>query len=323
MKKIFSLLSLFIFTIVQVQAQNEGKDYGQIHGNFQTNAQYYLQDTIIDPNGTAFPDERMLAAGFLNLTYTKGNFMAGARYENYQNNLIGLPEGFQGEGIPYRFARYKTDGLDVTVGNYYEQFGSGLVFRTYEERGLGLDNAMDGLRLIFDIQPGLTAKALVGRQRIYFQTGDGIVRGGDIELNLNEFRDKRSSTNLIVGASVISRFQEAQDPIFNLPENVASGGIRANFISGDFNIFAEYAYKSQDPNSSNRFIYKPGHAIYATASYARGNLGLILGYKYYDNFLFRSQRVGNFTEALINYLPPLAELHTYALPALYSYNMTS
>ena len=321
MKKIFSLLSLFIFAIVQVQAQNEGKDYGQIHGNFQTNAQYYLQDTIIDPNGTAFPDERMLAAGFLNLTYTKGNFMAGVRYENYQNNLIGLPEGFQGEGIPYRFARYKTDGLDVTVGNYYEQFGSGLVFRTYEERGLGLDNAMDGLRLIFDIQPGLTAKALVGRQRIYFQTGDGIVRGGDIELNLNEFRDKRSSTNLIVGASVISRFQEAQDPIFNLPENVASGGIRANFISGDFNIFAEYAYKSQDPNSSNRFIYKPGHAIYATASYARGNLGLILGYKYYDNFLFRSQRVGNFTEALINYLPPLAELHTYALPALYSYNI--
>ena len=321
MKKIFSLLGLSFFAIVQVQAQNEGKDYGQIHGNFQTNAQYYLQDTIIDPNGTAFPDERMLAAGFLNLTYTKGNFMAGVRYENYQNNLIGLPEGFQGEGIPYRFARYKTDGLDVTVGNYYEQFGSGLVFRTYEERGLGLDNAMDGLRLIFDIQPGLTAKALVGRQRIYFQTGDGIVRGGDIELNLNEFRDKRSSTNLIVGASVISRFQEAQDPIFNLPENVASGGIRANFISGDFNIFAEYAYKSQDPNSSNRFIYKPGHAIYATASYARGNLGLILGYKYYDNFLFRSQRVGNFTEALINYLPPLAELHTYALPALYSYNI--
>ncbi len=321
MKKLFSAIGLSIMAAFSLQAQNGGNDYGQIHGNFQTNAQYYLRDTIIDPNGTAFPDERMLAAGFLNLVYTKGNFMAGVRYENYQNNLIGLPEGFQGEGIPYRFARYKIDGLDVTVGNYYEQFGSGLVFRTYEERGLGLDNAMDGLRLIFDIQPGLTAKALVGRQRIYFQTGDGIVRGGDIELNLNEFRDRPSTTNLIIGASVISRFQEAQDPIFNLPENVASGGIRANFIAGDFNIFAEYAYKSQDPNSSNRFIYKPGHAIYANASYSHGNLGVILGYKYYDNFLFRSQRVGNFTEALINYLPPLAELHTYALPALYSYNI--
>lgn len=321
MKRLLVLLGLALSCGFSLQAQEDGKDYGQIHGNFQTNAQYYLRDTLIDPNGTAYPDERLLAAGFLNLVYTKGNFMAGVRYENYQNNLIGLPEGFKGEGIPYRFARYKTNGLDITVGNYYEQFGSGLVFRTYEERGLGLDNAMDGLRMIFDIRPGLTAKALVGRQRIYFQTGDGIVRGGDLELNFNEFREKYSSTNLILGASMISRFQEAQDPIYNLPENVASAGLRANFITGNFNIFAEYAYKSQDPNSSNRFIYKPGHAIYANASYAKGNLGVILGYKYYDNFLFRSQRVGNFTEALINYLPPLAELHTYALPALYSYNI--
>lgn len=322
MKKVL-LLSLALFGLAfSSQAQSGNFNTGEIHGNFQTNAQYYLRDTLIDPLGTAFPDERILAAGFLNLIYTKGDFMAGIRYENYQNNLIGLPEGFQGQGIPYRFARYKKDGYDITVGNYYEQFGSGLVFRTYEERGLGLDNAMDGLRLIVDISPGITAKALVGRQRIYFNTGNGIVRGGDVEFNLNEFRGEPGTKNFILGASFVSRFEEAQDPILNLPENVASGGIRANFISSDWNIFAEYAYKSQDPNSSNRFIYKPGHAIYATASYAGdNNFAFLLGYKYYDNFLFRSQRVANFTEGLINYLPPLAELHTYALPALYSYNI--
>ena len=198
-----------------LSAQEKQADYGQIHGNFQTNAQYYLRDTLIDPQGDAYPDERMLAAGFLNLIYTKGDFMAGIRYENYQNNLVGLPEGFKGQGIPYRFARYKKDGFDITVGNYYEQFGSGLVFRTYEERGLGLDNAMDGLRLIVNIRPGITAKALVGRQRIYFNTGDGIVRGGDVEFNLNDFKGKAGSRNLILGASMVSRFQEAQDPIFN------------------------------------------------------------------------------------------------------------
>ncbi|PTM06140.1 MAG: hypothetical protein DA405_01200 [Bacteroidetes bacterium] len=319
MKKILFLAFTFISSFSF--AQEAEKDYGQIHGNFQTNAQYYLRDTIIDPNGTAFPDERLLAAGFLNLTYSKGDFMAGLRYENYQNNLIGLPEGFKGEGIPYRFIRYKHEGLDLTVGNYYEQFGSGLIFRTYEERGLGLDNAMDGLRLIYEIRPGLKAKALVGRQRIYFETSDGIVRGGDLEFNLNEFNGTNSRTNLIVGAGAVSRFEESTDPIYNLPENVAAASLRANFISGNFNIFGEYAYKSQDPNSSNRFIFKPGHAIYANGSYSKGNLGIILGYKYYDNFLFRSERVANFTELLINYQPPLAELHTYALPALYSYNV--
>jgi hypothetical protein len=317
MKKILFLA----FSLISVSLFAQEKDYGQIHGNFQTNAQYYLRDSIIDPRGDAFPDERLLAAGFLNLNYSKGNFMAGLRYENYQNNLIGLPEGFKGEGIPYRFIRYKNEGFDVTVGNYYEQFGSGLIFRTYEERGLGLDNAMDGIRLIYEIAPGFKAKALVGRQRIYFETGNGVVRGGDLEFNLNEFRGLASTTNLILGAGGVSRFEESQDPIYNLPENVAAASFRANFITGDFNIFAEYAYKSQDPNSSNRFIFKPGHAIYANGSYSKGNLGIILGYKYYDNFLFRSERVGNFTELLINYQPPLAELHTYALPALYSYNV--
>jgi hypothetical protein len=314
-------LALGIFTSTWLTAQNTERNFGQLHGNFQTNLQYYLQDTLIDPTGEAFPDERLLGAGFLNLTYTKGDFMAGVRYENYQNNLVGLPEGFQGEGIPYRFIRYKKYGLDVTAGSFYEQFGSGLVFRAYEERGLGLDNAMDGLRLIYDVAPGITAKGFIGRQRNYFENGEGIVRGSDLEFNLNAFKKEYGSTNLIMGASFVSRYQQAQDPVLNLPENVANGGLRVNLITGNFNFYAEAAYKSQDPNSGNNFIYRPGRAIYTNASYTKGSLGIIFGYKYYDNFLFRSERVGSLTELLINYQPPLAELHTYVLPALYAYNV--
>ena len=39
------------------------------------------------------------------------------------------------------------DNLTVTAGNFYEQFGSGLILRSFEERTLGIDNALDGLRL--------------------------------------------------------------------------------------------------------------------------------------------------------------------------------
>ena len=66
MKRILFLA--FSFFGISTFAQEAEKDYGQIHGNFQTNTQYYLRDTIIDPTGTAFPDERLLAAGFLNLS---------------------------------------------------------------------------------------------------------------------------------------------------------------------------------------------------------------------------------------------------------------
>ncbi len=318
-KKLLCVFSASLFS-VGAFAQNLG-NAGNISGNFQSDVQYYFDDPAIDSTGSSFPDERLLANGFLNLTYTKGNFIAGARYEAYQNNRLGLPEGFKGEGLAYRYARFIKDGVDITAGNYYEQFGSGLVFRTYREAGLGLDNAMDGLRIVYQATGGLTLKGIIGRQRLYFEKGDGIVRGIDANWSLKPDLGWEGNTNLILGASFASKFEEARDPVLNLPENVGAGGIRANLITGAFNFYAEYAYKANDPNGDNGYIYKPGHAFYLTTSYAKNNLGIVAGLKRYDNFLFRSQREGTFTELLINYLPPLAELHTYALPALYSYNI--
>jgi len=317
--KIVTLL-LLLGGMVQAQISG-GRNLGRITGNFQTDAQYYFRDSIIDPEGAAYPDERLLVAGFLNLNYQIENLTIGLRYENYQNNRVGLPPQFQGEGIPYRFARYVKGNLDVTVGNYYEQFGSGIIFRSYREAGLGLDNAMDGLRLIYHPARGLALKTIIGRQRLYFDKGEGIVRGADAEVSLAEILNWEGFQNVIIGASVVSRFQEAQSPVYNLPENVASGGGRINVILGNFNIYAEGAYKANDPNTDNNFIYRPGTALYLNGSYTKNNLGIIAGFKRYDNFLFRSQRSGQLTELLINYLPPLSELHTYALPALYSYNV--
>lgn len=314
-------ITALFFTKISHAQQLGGNNLGRITGNFQTDAQLYFRDEVIDPEGAAYPDERLLVTGFLNLNYQIENLTIGLRYESYQNNRIGLPPQFKGEGIPYRFARYTIGDLDVTVGNYYEQFGSGIIFRAYREAGLGLDNAMDGLRLIYKPVRGIALKTVVGKQRLYFDKGDGIVRGADAEASLGDLLDWNGFNNVIIGASVLSRFQDAQSPVYNLPENVASGGGRINVIFGNFNLFAEGAYKANDPNSDNNFIYKPGSAIYINGSYAKNNLGIIAGFKRYDNFLFRSQRSGQLTELLINYLPPLSELHTYALPALYSYNV--
>jgi len=49
----------------------------------------------------------------------------------------------------------------VTVGNYYEQFGSGMIFRSYEERGLGYDNAMDGVRIKYVPYKGVYLKGVL------------------------------------------------------------------------------------------------------------------------------------------------------------------
>ena len=317
MKKLFTGFNLLVCSFLLAQNNN---DFGQISGNFQSDFQYYIEDTLIDPSGEANPDERVLRTGFLNLTYTKGNFIAGIRYENYQNQRVGLPAGYNSEGITYRYARFIKDGFDVTAGNYYEQFGSGLVLRTYEERGLGIDNNLDGLRLVYQPAAGINLKGIIGRQRNYFEKGDGLVRGFDAEWSLKPTLGWTGNTNLIIGGSFVSKYEAANDPELNLPENVGSGAIRVNLITGNFNIYGEYARKSTDPNAYNGYIFKEGEGLYATASYANNGLGVSLGFKRYDNFFFKSQRESDLQQLFINYLPSLTTLHTYTLPALYSFN---
>lgn len=317
MKKIFNLI--FLFSVGGLYAQN-GNSFGQLSGNFQSDFQYYLRDSLIDPNGEAFPDERLLGTGFFNLTYRKDNFMAGMRYENYQNNRVGLPASYQGEGITYRYARFIKDGFDVTAGNFYEQFGSGIILRAYEERGLGLDNNLDGLRMLYSPIEGLSLKAVIGRQRNYFEKSNSVVRGFDADWSLKNSLNWEGYTNLILGAGIVSKYQQISNPTYEYPQNVAAGAARINLITEKFNVFGEYAYKANDPSADNNEIFKPGTALYVTASYASGSLGTSLSIKHYDNFSWRSEPVTDPQQLLIGYLPSVTTLHTYALPALYSYN---
>lgn len=283
-------------------------------------AAYYLRDSLIDPTGDAFPKERILATGFLNLNYSAGDFSAGLRYENYQNQRIGLPEGYIGEGITYRYARFARDNYDITVGNFYDQFGSGLTLRTYQEPNLGIDNNLDGIRIAYSPTLGVNLKALVGRQRVFFEKSNSVIRGLDGELNFGQTFDWEGQTNFILGGSLVSKYEEANDPTINLPDNVAVGAVRTNLITGDFNIFGEFGLKANDPNALNNYIYKNGSAIYISATYGKNNLSASAGYKRYDNFDLRSQReIPEITQLTLNFLPSLTTVHTYALPALYSF----
>ena len=58
----------------------------------------------------------------------------------------------------------------VTAGNFYEQFGKGLTLRSYEDKGLGIDNSIDGIRVNYEPMDGLYIKSLIGKSRTYFGT---------------------------------------------------------------------------------------------------------------------------------------------------------
>ena len=302
-----------------LSAQEDQKSMGEIHGNFDMTTQFYSIDTVI---GAPIVPEKLLMNGFLNLIYTKDRFTAGLRYEAYHNVLQGFDPGYAGTGIPFRYASYRGDRMEITAGNFYEQFGSGLIFRSYEERGLGVDNAMEGIRVKGKIGNGLYVKGVIGRQRIFFAQSPGIVRGADAELNINETFPSlaESKTKLILGTSFVSKYQQDDNVTYILPENVAAGGGRLNIIRGNFSIFSEYVYKANDPSADNGFIYKPGQAIFLSTSYSTKGFGLNLSAKHIDNMSFRSDRNENINNLLITYLPALTKQHTYNLAAtLYPY----
>jgi hypothetical protein len=301
---------------------------GQLHGNVQALFQNYNPDEAI---GAQVPDAKAAMNTFGNFTYTYGQFTAGVRFESYHNAILGFPNRFKGSGIGSRYVRYNAENLDITVGNFYEQFGNGLSFRTYWEPNLGIDNAMDGVRIIYKPVKGLALKAVYGQQRYDFDSriinGAGIVRGLDGEVSLNELVKPWSEKPLKVtlGGSFVSKYQagetfERDSTVFALPNNVAATGARLGIVYKNLQFTGEYVTKINDPNADNGYIYKKGESIFINGAFSKKGFGLTASAKYVDNMAFRSDRDALLFDVPINFLPAITRQHTYNLAAtLYPY----
>jgi hypothetical protein len=318
-----TLLVFLFFLGENIYAQ--GIQNGQLSGNFQSDFQLYVEDDALNFNldnpSSGFPNERGLSNGFANILYRTDNFSAGIRYEAYQNALLGYPSGYQGEEITYRFVQFDKDGLEITVGNFYEQFGSGMILRAYEERNLGYDNAFDGIRIQYSPVNGIYLKSLVGRQRIFFEKSEGLIRGLDGEISLNESFSSlsESTTRITLGSSFVSKYQTDLNTQYVLPENVASWSSRLNLNHGKWQFGAEYVHKYNDPSSANNYIFKSGNALLLSGAYSKRGFGISLAAKRIDNMDFRSERDQNLQNAIINYLPALTKQHAYTLATIYPY----
>ena len=312
-------LTFIAFSFIPFITWAQDNSNGTIQGDFNLSTQSYYEDPAINAEKV---DEFMLMNAYSNIRYNKGNFTAGVRFESYLNVLQGFESNFNGNGIPYRFAQYNINGLDIIVGNFYEQFGNGLIFRSYEEKTLGIDNVMDGVRLKYSPLKGLSLKGFVATQRLFWEQGPGIIRGFDADLNLNEAISslESSKTNVIIGSSFVSRFQDDNNPVFNLPENVAAYAIRSTVNRGKISFNTEYAYKYNDPAGGITYNnFAPGSALMTNLSYSQRGLGIMLEAHRVDNMDYRSKRGGTGKELTLNYIPAISKQHAYTLAAFYPF----
>ena len=314
MKKLTLLIAIIYIPFIGLAQEN---NLGEIHGDFNLNLQSYQEDLTI---GAEAADEIILNNAYLNLNYTKGKFSAGIRYESYLNALLDYDPEFKGNGIPYRYATYSVNDLEITAGNYYEQLGSGLIFRSYEEKGLGIDNAMDGFRLKYNAYRGLYIKAFIGKSRTHFTYADGIFRGTDAELNINEVLNLESKTNLIIGGSLVSRYQQRSNIVFKIPQNDSAYAGRISLNRSGWSYYGEYAYKINDPAnvlSASKMNYASGNAFTQNITFSKKGFGIVAEIHRTDNMTFKSDRDRDGKAYLINYIPTLSKPHTYSLLALY------
>lgn len=312
-------------TAMAVAAQAQGIMGGHVTGNVQADAQMSRADSTI---GAREVEERLLLNTRADILYQNGGFSAGLRFEMYQNPLLGFDAEWKGQGLAHYFVAYNSERLSVTVGHFYEQFGSGLILRSYEDRYLGLDNAIFGLNVALRPWQGVTVKALAGKQRHYWGLGDGLVRGVDAEVNLAEAIKPLQGGKLraIIGAGFVSKYEadamilaEQAGYRLKLPLNVGAGAVRTELGWGGWSLQTEYARKGQDPSVVNDYTYREGEALTATLAYSQRGFSASLQAKRVENMAFKSMRSTPGQQLYINYLPAITKNHTYAFLTMYPY----
>lgn len=323
--RFFYVLSCLSLAAASVCAQDDSQSKLRLSGSIQSDILLPQSD---DKIGTEDYSEWGLTNTFAELNLTSKYVDAGARLEFLEYPLPGFEDDYKGWGVPFAYIKGHYKNVELTLGNYYEQFGSGFILRTYEERSLGIDNSLLGGRLAYKPVDGVSLKVLTGKQRRYWDLNDSWITGGDVELNIDRWVKpmREHGTYLTLGASFVTKHEKSEDILvdvahkLNLPENVFAYDVRASLQTGNLNVLAEYAQKSQDPEQSNGYIYRKGYVAMLSTSYSKRGLSFLLQAKRSDNMAFRSLRtLPAGTSSYINHLPAFTMDHTYALAAHYPY----
>lgn len=301
-----------------------------VHGSIQSDILIPQEDHKI---GTGTYNDWGLTNTYAEVGLTSKHIEAGVRAEYLEYPLPGFDDPrFNGWGVSNIYVKALGNGFDVTVGDFYDQFGSGFVFRTYEERSLGIDNSIRGARLNVSAVKGANLKLLGGVQRCFWDWDtDAWLGGADLELNMEQYFKGLADKNItwMIGGSYLMKHENEEDVLvpgtnykLNMDPMVHTFGVRTRLQSGPYSFMAEYAWKTQDPSEDNDYIYRKGNAVMVSASYSKKGLSALVQAKRSENMSNRMKR--GFVSYLggncrLNHMPAFSYQHTYALPALYPY----
>ncbi len=315
-----------LLACVSVSSMAKADDKVQVHGSVQANI--FIPD---DPDDYRL-DKPVVFNTYADVGLVSRYVDAGLRFEFAKWPLPQYQElnGYAGWGIPNVYVKGKWKGVELTAGDFYDQFGSGFILRTYEDRALGIDNSLRGARLKVNSIKGLRLTLLGGVQRHYWDWNRHTqVYGANAEVYMQDYFRGMAAKGvswMIGGSYVLLNEQKTikiipnTDYALNFPKCIDAFDIRSQFSKGAFNVLGEFAWKGQDPELGNNYTYRPGTAYMLSGSYSKKGLSAMLQVKRTENMGFHSDRNLKGTETMLNQLPPFSYQHTYALATLYPYS---
>ncbi len=307
---------------------------GQFSGDLQLETQFYIRDTLIGASGTEHYD--VLKSGgdaWVSLNYLNPDWdlSVGMRFDaHYNSNLHNPGTAFTGIGIGTFYVQKGVDKLDITAGNFYEQFGSGLTFRAYEERTLGIDKSLLGVRLIYDFSEDWSLTGLAGKQRNRFDLFAPVILGSRLEgrISLGE------KVTLNPGMSVVNRAMDKEnldlvranlaptlasgDTVRPL-SNVYAGSVYNSLNAGPVSWYLELAGKTNEYEKPDGSAWdQDGSAVLTSVSYSQKGFGVTGQFRRVNSFVLRTSPNEQLLNGIFNYLPTLTRQNSYRLPARYN-----
>jgi hypothetical protein len=330
MKKtaLFFLLSGFA---MQSSAQ------GNLSGDLMMNVNFFQRDSSINAANNPLYDN-LLSGGeaWLSLRYSYKGFNAFVRADAFHNSNLYKPEAnFTQYGIGAWSVSKEIKNLTITGGYIYDQIGSGILFRAYEDRGLLIDNALVGLHLRYQLSDRFMVKGFTGQFKDVskFNRYDPIVKGinaeGDFQIGedvhlipgvgaINRTLDVERVNVIASGINGEPKVEDRFIPKYNTYAFTAYNTLTAGAISW----YAEGSYKTHEAIfRDGKYRDLPGSVLYTSFGYARKGVAVNLNAKRTENYVLRANLQGEDLLAQrgsISWQPVIARIRPQRLLARYT-----
>lgn len=345
MKRIALILTALACTLTASAQIQFGEKGGYMTIGFESNNIFYVNDAKL---GTTYPS-KFGSNDYLKLDYVNGRFSVGVQGEAYLPALQGYDDlrnnGYDKPKVMLasKYIQWQDANYSVLVGDVYDQFGNGLIFRSFEDRQLGINNSIEGGRVTVSFGNIVAVKALFGRPRLYSSANNysagwigsqyarSTVGGADLSVSLSDIFESQELMLSVEGSYLNRRERLDRElngmnygtdyfPYFELDNpNLNMYSARLNLDYKGFTLRGEYAGKSKDI-SAGAVLGKAakGSAVLAELGYNVGGLSISAQVRRLEMMgtqlsLYGAMGVMGNT---LNYLPALTRQHTYMLAAL-------